>query len=234
LVLSPPSIIHYFPEKGCLTHANTEGLNGVEAYRHALWKDWDRIDFTTASSRHEIRRETYGTDDIRYTGRTHVVEGETFYEIDVKWYDYDSGEETENPLTELVEEILREAENLLRENHGLPRIGEGWVSETQLYYLVKDRFPDAQQHSSPDWLKPQHLDVFVPSRHIAFEYQGRQHFEPVEFFGGIEAFERTRKRDERKREKCELSGVWLICWRYDEPIHSETLSGKLRQANIET
>ncbi len=28
--------------------------------------------------------------------------------------------------------------NILRENHGLPRIGEGWVSETQMYELINN------------------------------------------------------------------------------------------------
>ncbi len=88
-------------------------------------------------------------------------------------------------------------------------------------------YPDAQQHASPDWLKPQHLDVFVPSKNIAFEYQGRQHFEPVDFFGGKEAFEKAKKRDKRKRKKCEANGVRLIYWHYEEAIDQQILVQKL-------
>jgi hypothetical protein len=140
----------------------------------------------------------------------------------------DGAEEGENPFIELVEEILREAENLLRRNHNLPRIGEGWVSEMQLYNLVKTIFPEAEHHATPEWLKPLHLDVFVPSKKLAFEYQGKQHFEPVDFFGGEEAFKHTQKRDQRKILKCRTKGVTLVEWRYDEPINSEVLEAKLK------
>jgi len=121
---------------------------------------------------------------------------------------------------------------VLRERHGLPRIGEGWVEETRLFSLVRDMFSDAQQHASPEWLKPQHLDVYVPSRGLAIEYQGRQHFEPVDFFGGQEALEKTRKHDERKGRKCSSNGIALILWRYDEPIDRHTLIRKLGEKRV--
>jgi hypothetical protein len=139
--------------------------------------------------------------------------------------------EHENPFIEVVEDILREAENLLRENHHLPRIGEGWISEMQLYYLVKSVFPDAQHHASPEWLKPMHYDVFVPSKQLAFEYQGKQHYEPVDFFGGETAFLNTQKRDREKKDKSRSGGVALVEWRYDEPISVQILNIKLKFDN---
>ena len=116
--------------------------------------------------------------------------------------------------------------------NNLPRIGEGWISEIQLYNLVKSIFPEAQHHATPEWLKPQHLDVFVRSKNLAFEYQGLQHFEPVEFFGGEEAFEKTKKLDERKRIICKANRILLIHWLYNEPINQEALVEKLNHLNI--
>jgi len=137
-----------------------------------------------------------------------------------------------NPFIELIEEILREAENLLRYKHGIPRIGEGWVSEMELYDLIKTVFPEVQHHATPEWLKPQHLDVFVPSRKLAFEYQGKQHLEPVYFFGGQESFENTDNRDRLKAQKCKAKGVILIQWLYAEPIDKATLMEKLGQVGV--
>ena len=134
----------------------------------------------------------------------------------------------------MIDEILREAENVLRENHGLPRIGEGWVEETRLFNLVREVFSDAQQHASPEWLEPQHLDVYVPSHGLAIEYQGRQHFEAVDFFGGQKAFEKTRSHDERKARKCSANRIALILWRYDESINSHILMRKLGEKRITT
>lgn len=179
----------------------------------------------------DISKANYATQGVEYTGRTHTINGQSFYEVDLIRH-IDGGEEIENPFLELVEEILREAENILRDKHGIPRIGEGWVSETRLYRLVQGIFPDAEQHATPIWVRPQHIDVFVPSRKLAFEYQGKQHFEPVDFFGGQESFENTVKRDKLKAQKCKANGVLLVQWLYDEPIDQPTLIEKLRKEGI--
>lgn len=55
-------------------------------------------------------------------------------------------------------------------------------------------------HASPEWLKPQHLDVFLLEHLIAFEYQGIQHYSPVDFFGGQESFVKGIELDKRKKE----------------------------------
>ncbi|MDE0316614.1 MAG: hypothetical protein OXM61_17145 [Candidatus Poribacteria bacterium] len=45
---------------------------------------------------------------------------------------------------------------------------------------------------------------------IAVEYHGRQHFEPVEFFGGKEAFHKTVGRDKRKATLAKNHSVKLL------------------------
>jgi hypothetical protein len=106
----------------------------------------------------------------------------------------------------------RSAENAIRDEQGLPAVGEGWVSETELYYLLKAEFPDTQviQHASPAWLGQQHLDVFFPEHSVAVEYQGSQHDRPVEYFGGDTAFKQVRRRDASKKRKCTRNAVALI------------------------
>lgn len=122
-----------------------------------------------------------------------------------------------NPVLNLViiaksKLILREAENLLREKRGLPRIGEGWISETELYQEIKNHFINTAvvQHARPEWLKPQHLDVFLPIHKIAIEFQGAQHIHPVDYFGGKESFKKQQERDARKAKLCEENECDLI------------------------
>lgn len=197
-------------------------------------KDEKAPGFQTITSLSGIEKFGHETEGINYTGKTHIIEGKVFYEVDLLrstdfyWlFENAFVEDYGNPFIEYVEEILREAENLLREKHGLPKIGEGWISEMKLYNLVKTIFPDVIHHASPDWLKPQHLDIYVPSKNLAFEYQGIQHFEPIDFFGGEEAFKLTIKRDRKKEEKCRVNNVRLIYWRYDEPIEKQLLIKKI-------
>ncbi|MGA7836511.1 MAG: hypothetical protein WB996_00970, partial [Ignavibacteriaceae bacterium] len=87
--------------------------------------------------------------------------------------------------------ILKEAEDLYRASIGMPKVGEGWISETELFYKITQSFREYKviHHGTPDWLGRQHLDIYFPQLNIGLEYQGAQHYEPIDFFGGQEAFE---------------------------------------------
>lgn len=111
-----------------------------------------------------------------------------------------------------------EAENIFRRLRGIPEIGRGWASEAALFDLVRSRFPDAIFQWSPHWLGRQSVDIYVPSNNVAFEYQGEQHYRPVELFGGEEGFQATQARDAQKRQRLARKGVLLIEWRFDTPI----------------
>lgn len=113
---------------------------------------------------------------------------------------------------ERMREVMRDAENSARVRMGVPKIGEGWVQETMLIYRVKDAFPqlEAVQHGRPDWLSPQHLDVWIPSLNIGIEFQGEQHFRPIAYFGGEEAHKASKERDARKESLCRANGCHLI------------------------
>jgi hypothetical protein len=103
--------------------------------------------------------------------------------------------------------------NTLRSSIGLPRIGEGWISETKLFYQLKDEFSShvVIQHFKPKWLGRQHFDIYFPLLNIAVEYQGMQHFESVEYFGGNKAFEQNLLRDKKKKELSKNNNCELIC-----------------------
>lgn len=111
-----------------------------------------------------------------------------------------------------VSEKTRDAENSVREEMRIPRIGEGWIGETELYYAIKNALPKVKviQHARPNWLGHQHLDVFVPEYAVALEYQGAQHDEPIEYFGGEDAYQATKRRDARKKRMCTKNGIRLI------------------------
>lgn len=114
--------------------------------------------------------------------------------------------------SERLRSLYRQAENALREAEGLNPVGEGWVSEVALLNELRAAFPDERvvHQGRPRWLGQQSLDIFFPERDVAVEYQGLQHSEPVERFGGAEAFERQQERDQRKRDLCIKHGVTLI------------------------
>lgn len=141
---------------------------------------------------------------------------------------------------DVIRGLAKEAENLARKELGVPEIGEGWISETELFRKLESKFSVTTviQHGHPIWLGRQHFDIWFPHWKIAVEYHGRQHFEAVEFFGGQESFEQTVERDLRKIEVAKNNGVHLIVVTegYDldsliQEIHSISLMRKISAPN---
>lgn len=170
-----------------------------------------QVDFASwlENAKNDLRRK----EKFRYKLFSSSVFLHPHQELDIYFFD-----ESLN-LQEQVVSFARNAENDLRESVGLPKIGEGWVSETELYYLLKKSFSETSvvQHGKPKWLGKQHFDIWFPRWKIAVEYHGRQHFEPVDFFGGSESFAETKKRDEKKANLAKAHGVklFLVSDEYD-------------------
>ncbi|MFJ8268696.1 hypothetical protein [Peribacillus asahii] len=116
------------------------------------------------------------------------------------------------PVKEQIDQFVRDCENRYRVENNLPKIGEGWISETVLYYQIKELFSKykVEPHAKTEFLRLQHLDIYIPELQIAIEYQGEQHSKPVTKFGGKEAFELTQERDLRKKELCEQNNINLL------------------------
>lgn len=62
------------------------------------------------------------------------------------------------------------------------------------------------------------FDFYLPQIHTVIEYQGIQHFEPVKFFGGEDAFRIRQRRDRIKRDYCVAHDIRFAEIRYDEDI----------------
>jgi hypothetical protein len=126
-------------------------------------------------------------------------------------YDNDTIPEL-SKITSFFEREIRESENDLRLSKGLPKIGEGWISETELYYNIKNNFSNYKviHHGKPKWLGRQHLDIYIEDLNIGLEYQGKQHSQSVDYFGGETSFYKQVLLDEKKRKLCEENSCKLI------------------------
>ncbi|WP_078393447.1 hypothetical protein [Shouchella patagoniensis] len=107
-----------------------------------------------------------------------------------------------------------------------------WKSEKQLFDLVYLNYSDTIFQHMPLWLAPQSLDIYVPSLKLGIEYQGVQHYEQVEFFGGEKGLERRKQLDEKKRNLCKENGVTLLEWHYQDTITKPTLKKKLKEMGL--
>ena len=98
-----------------------------------------------------------------------------------------------------------------------------WKHELSLFHAVRARYPDTLYQYRPDWLGRQSLDLYIPSLRTGIEYQGIQHYHPVEFFGGQEALEQRQELDRIKKEACRENQVRLIEWPYNLPPTEENV-----------
>ena len=71
------------------------------------------------------------------------------------------------------------------------------------------------------------FDFYVPSINLLIEFDGKQHYEPLSFFGGIEAFEKLKTNDKIKNDYCEDNYINLIRIKYDEDNIESILKGTI-------
>lgn len=59
-------------------------------------------------------------------------------------------------------------------------------------------------------------DFYLPKLNVFIEFHGRQHYEPVEAFGGVESYKKTRDSDLFKKELVKLSGGRMLVFNYKQ------------------
>jgi very-short-patch-repair endonuclease len=62
------------------------------------------------------------------------------------------------------------------------------------------------------------FDFYLPKQNICIEYDGKQHYEPVHFWGGESELLNQKIKDEIKTNYCKNNNIQLIRIRYDENI----------------
>lgn len=93
------------------------------------------------------------------------------------------------------------------------------VSETKLYNSLSAKFPFCLFNKNCfNIIKRQELDIFSEKYKIAVEYQGQQHFVPIDYFGGEKTLERTKERDIQKIKKCSDNKIKLFHFTYDKNV----------------
>lgn len=133
----------------------------------------------------------------------------------------------------------RDASHEVRDELGIPRIGEGWKNETFLFKIIYELFDaigiEVIHHYKPKFLKRQELDIYFEfeGKKVGIEYQGLQHFEPVDYFGGEETFIATVERDRRKKRICLENNVILIYVNYNETISQDFVLRRLKENGIQ-
>lgn len=91
-------------------------------------------------------------------------------------------------------------------------------------YLINHNVEYKTQHIFPDCknIKPLKFDFYLPKINTVIEYDGQQHFTPINFGGSKEnvenSFKENQKRDKIKNEYCKINNINIIripYWDYE-------------------
>ena len=105
--------------------------------------------------------------------------------------------------------------------HGCPSCAESQL-EKQIRKLLKNKNIQFKKEYKFEWLKNPKtlyylpLDFYLPKQKIAIECHGKQHFEPIEFFGGQSSFDSLCERDDLKNQLCKEHGIEIFYFAEDE------------------
>jgi very-short-patch-repair endonuclease len=78
------------------------------------------------------------------------------------------------------------------------------LSENQINYIPQARFSACRN------IYPLPFDFYLYDYNTIIEYDGEQHFYPVEYFGGEDSFEKIVRNDILKNDYCLKHGINLI------------------------
>ena len=80
------------------------------------------------------------------------------------------------------------------------------LEEHQIPYEKEKTFEDCV---NPETNKQYRFDFYVNNEYIV-EFDGEQHFKPIEYFGGQEYFETCKARDKKKNDYCKENKIPII------------------------
>lgn len=117
----------------------------------------------------------------------------------------------------------------MNQRQGCPSCRESIGEREIRKYLIEKKIKFKSQKKFEDCIYRDKLifDFYLPDSRICIEYNGRQHYEPNDYFGGKVAFEKQLIRDNIKRKYCKNNNINLIIIRYDECVN-EKLTQHLR------
>jgi hypothetical protein len=122
-------------------------------------------------------------------------------------------------------------ENYLRQHFGYPNIGEKWIFETHLFNLVKEIYCDYNPifHYRGKEMEGLELDIFIPEIKLAIEYQGEQHYETFDHWGGEEGLVKRQFNDKRKVELCRQYGYTFVEFSFKDDLNRDFVIEKIEK-----
>jgi Zn finger protein HypA/HybF involved in hydrogenase expression len=90
-----------------------------------------------------------------------------------------------------------------------------YLDEMNMKYITQHSFDNCKLK------KKLRFDFYLPELNTCIEFDGRQHFESIKYYGGDKGLEIRTKRDEIKSEFCKISKINLVRIKFDDDIKNK-------------
>lgn len=90
-----------------------------------------------------------------------------------------------------------------------------WLESHNIPYEVQYKFDDCKDQKSLPF------DFYLPQYNVCIEFDGEQHFRPINFFGGEEKFKRQQLHDKIKNEYCKSKDIPLLRISFNQNIEEK-------------
>ena len=184
---------------------------------------WQVVEAEHQSERTRLMSLVYGP------ARQDIAPDERTYWSNVKFGEEERYVTLRRRAGQLRQAVINEVESVTRKDFGFRAVGDGWISESIVFNIVKRLFANDEviRHHRPDWLNGLELDIFIPAHKLAIEYQGQQHFRAIQAWGGESSLRLLQGRDARKAKLCAREGIRLIAIDYTEPLNQEHIESRI-------
>jgi very-short-patch-repair endonuclease len=92
---------------------------------------------------------------------------------------------------------------------------ENFLFSKNIEYVYQKIFNDCKHK------RKLRFDFYLPKHKICIEYDGIQHFKPIEYFGGIKYLDSQQINDKIKNDFCFKENINLIRIKYNEDIKNK-------------
>lgn len=92
-----------------------------------------------------------------------------------------------------------------------------WLDKKNIAYEPQKKFNDCR------YIYSLSFDFYLSDCNVCIEYNGKQHYEPIDYFGGEKRFENQVLRDNIKREYCKKNNITLFEIPYCSDLDEELI-----------
>ncbi|RGG64626.1 hypothetical protein DWX11_09745 [Ruminococcus sp. AF18-29] len=119
--------------------------------------------------------------------------------------------------------------------HRCPNCEKYYLGERNIREILLENnqtFEEQYKFQDCKNIRPLPFDFYLPDKNICIEYQGRQHYMAVDYFGGVDSFNKQQYNDNIKRQYCTENNIELVEIPYTENTKSKIYECLKKHINL--